>query len=109
MSAKFATATVLASLLFAGPAMASDQLATVVLSQSCDYILLNSNNGMVLVKQLKGEAPKAGDTLKGSFSAGNFSELRNTRDSSSLNVWVDMVDPHDSKALNQYSQHCGQG
>ncbi|EKF75559.1 hypothetical protein A11A3_01762 [Alcanivorax hongdengensis A-11-3] len=108
MSAKTVFAiTVLAAALTSQTALAaSSQLATVVLSQSCDYILLNSSHGMVLVKQLKGQSPHAGDTLSGDLSAGDFSQLQNTRNKAALSVWVDLVDPHSNKAISEYSRHC---
>lgn len=94
------------ALLLTGQAQASDQQATVILSQSCEYMLLNSSNGMVLVKQLDGISPQAGDTLKGNFTPGDFSNLQNTRNQDSMQVWVDLVDPHSSKALSQYGRYC---
>lgn len=97
----------LASLLLIGNvAHADQQQATVILSQSCDYMLLNSNRGMVLVKQLDGITPMEGDTLSGDLTAGDFSDLKNSRNQDSMQVWVDLVDPHSSRALSQYGRYC---
>ncbi|MCG8392869.1 MAG: hypothetical protein MI745_07285 [Pseudomonadales bacterium] len=94
------------SLFSATAHAASNEQATVILSQSCEYMLLNSSQGMVLVKQLDGITPQAGDTLRGTLSAGDFSDLQNTRNQDSMQVWVDLIDPHSSKALSQYGRYC---
>tara|TARA_Y100001934_G_scaffold277598_1_gene376747 strand:- start:1644 stop:1928 length:285 start_codon:yes stop_codon:yes gene_type:complete len=93
-------------MLLSPAAQANQQQATVILSQSCEYMLLNSSGGMVLVKQLDGATPQEGDTLRGNIVAGDFTNLQNTRDQASMQVWVDLVDPHSSKALSQYGRYC---
>ena len=101
-----AGAAIVFGMAFSTPVMADQQQATVILSQSCEYMLLNSSRGMVLVKQLDGTTPREGDTLSGSFIAGDFSNLQNNRNQDSMQVWVDVVDPHSSKALSQYGRYC---
>ena len=96
----------LAGFMMLGNAAHANQQATVIISQSCDYMLLNSSKGMVLVKQLDGITPQEGDTLLGEFTAGDFSNLQNNRNKDSMQVWVDTVDPHSSKALSQYGRYC---
>lgn len=96
----------LAGCMMLGNAAHANQQATVIISQSCDYMLLNSSKGMVLVKQLDGITPQEGDTLLGEFIAGDFSNLQNNRNKDSMQVWVDTVDPHSSKALSQYGRYC---
>lgn len=93
-------------MLLSQTVQANQQQATVIVSQSCEYMLLNSNGGMVLVKQLDGATPQAGDILKGNIVAGDFTNLKNTRNQVSMQVWVDLVDPHSSKALSQYGRYC---
>ena len=44
-------ATLMGCMLLSPAAQANQQQATVILSQSCEYMLLNSSGGMVLVKQ----------------------------------------------------------
>src|SRR5690606_2750025 len=46
--------------------------ATVILSQDCDYILMDSPQGQILAKVVKGEHPKPGDTLEGSLQQRSF-------------------------------------
>ncbi len=99
-------ATLMGCMLLSPAAQANQQQATVILSQSCEYMLLNSSGGMVLVKQLDGATPQEGDTLRGNIVAGDFTNLQNTRDQASMQVWVDLVDPHSSKALSQYGRYC---
>lgn len=96
----------LACCTLSNTAVAGQQQATVILSQSCDYVLLNSSKGMVLVKQLDGAAPQPGDTLSGDLEPRSFSKLMNTRNQDSMQVWVDLVDPHSNKALGQYGRYC---
>lgn len=90
----------------ATPAASASQQATVILSEDCKYLLLNAKQGMVLVKQLEGATPRVGDTLSGELTVRDFSHLHNGRDNSDLRVWVDLVDPHNSKALSQYGRYC---
>ena len=101
-----AGAAIVGCMALSTPVIADQQQAPVILSQSCEYMLLNSSRGMVLVKQLDGITPQEGDTLSGSFTAGDFSNLHNTRNKDSMQVWVDLVDPHSSKALSQYGRYC---
>ncbi len=96
----------LASCIMPGSGAQANQQATVIISQNCDYMLLNSSKGMVLVKQLDGITPQQGDTLLGEFIAGDFSSLQNNRNKDSMQVWVDTVDPRSSKALSQYGRYC---
>jgi len=93
-------------MLLGQTAHANQQQATVILSQSCEYMLLNTRGGMVLVKQLDGTTPQAGDTLKGNIVSRLLPKKQNTRDQASMQVWVDLVDPHSSKALSQYGRYC---
>lgn len=80
--------------------------ATVILSQGCEYVLLDSTQGQVLLKLIKGEPPKAGDVLRGTFRQRDFAELTIKRDGSKVSTWVDMIDRSGSKALMRYSQYC---
>ncbi|MDF1630681.1 MAG: hypothetical protein P1U78_12870 [Alcanivoracaceae bacterium] len=78
---------------------------TVIIARDCDYVLLDSQEGQILIKMIKGERPKTGDKLAGKLERG-FSELTNKRTSETMKVWVDQVDPSGSKALMHYSQYC---
>ncbi len=80
--------------------------ATVILSQGCEYLLLDSSQGQILMKIIKGEVPKAGDTLKGTFRQRDFAELTVQRNEGKLNAWIDLIDRSGSKALMRYSQYC---
>lgn len=94
----------LTCLLTAGHAGAAD--ATVILSQDCDYLLLDSSQGQILMKVIKGERPKPGDVVQGTLKQRDFAELTLKRDQSKINAWVDMIDRSGSKALMRYSQYC---
>ena len=78
---------------------------TVIIARDCDYVLLDSPQGQILIKLIKGEHPKAGDKLDGKLERG-FSELINKRTGEPLQVWVDQVDRGGTKALMRYSQYC---
>ena len=45
-----AGAAIVFGMAFSTPVMADQQQATVILSQSCEYMLLNSSRGMVLLQ-----------------------------------------------------------
>lgn len=77
----------------------------VIISRECDYVLLDSTQGQILIKVIKGERPKAGDTLSGKLERG-FSDLTNKRTGDVMQVWVDMVDRGGTKALMRYGQYC---
>jgi hypothetical protein len=77
----------------------------VIISRDCDYVLLDSTQGQILIKVIKGERPKPGDTLSGKLERG-FSDLTNKRTGDVMQVWVDMVDRGGTKALMRYGQYC---
>src|SRR5690554_7767907 len=79
--------------------------AIVILSQDCPYVLLDSPQGQVLIKIIKGEHPKAGDTLSGKLERG-FTELTNIRTNDTMQAWVDQVERSGSKALMRYRNYC---
>jgi hypothetical protein len=78
----------------------------VILTQDCEYVLLDSRSGQILVKMITGVTPRTGDVLTGEFEPKNFSELQNERDGAQLSVWVDMVDRHGNRALSRYTKYC---
>jgi|SRR5690606_7316779 len=80
--------------------------ATVILSQDCDYILMDSPQGQILAKVVKGEHPKPGDTLEGSLQQRSFTEMTVKRTGASINLWIDQIDRSGTKALMRYSQYC---
>lgn len=77
----------------------------VIISRECDYVLLDSPQGQILIKVIKGERPKAGDTLTGKLERG-FSKLTNQRTGEVMQVWVDQVDSGGTRALMRYGQYC---
>ena len=96
----------LACTLLLAPLNANAAEATVILSQECEYLLLDSSQGQVLMKVIKGEKPKPGDTLVGDVKQRDFSELQVQRTKAAISVWVDIIDRSGSKALLRYSQYC---
>ncbi|WP_111655980.1 hypothetical protein [Isoalcanivorax indicus] len=96
-------------LLFAGTAAHASRAGTVILSgQECGYIMLNTGQGQVLLKLIRGEAPKPGDRLEasGPLPTSDFADLTNRRTQEPLTVWVDMVDRSSNRALGRYGQYC---
>lgn len=88
------------------PSTASAANATVILSQECEYVLLDSNQGQILMKVIQGDRPKSGDTLSGSLKQRDFSKLTVKRTGEVVNAWIDIVDRSGTKALMRYSQYC---
>ena len=88
------------------PLTVSAAEATVILAQDCQYVLLDSPQGQVLIKLIKGDPPKPGDTLSGEFHQRDFTELKVKRTGATVNAWIDMIDHSGSKALMRYSQYC---
>lgn len=80
--------------------------ATVVLSQECQYLLLDSPEGQMLVKMLEGEKPKVGDRLQGSFAERTSATLKVPRTDSNIRVWVNLVDRSTTRALTLFAQYC---
>jgi len=80
--------------------------ATVILSQDCEYVLLDSSQGQILMKLIEGDRPKSGDTLIGNLKQRDFSKLTVQRTSDVISVWIDIVDRSGTKALMRYSQYC---
>lgn len=96
----------LAMLTFGTPKIASAATATVILSQDCEYVLLDSSQGQILMKLIEGDKPKSGDTLTGNLKQRDFSKLTVKRTSDVISVWIDIVDRSGTKALMRYSQYC---
>lgn len=95
----------LLSLSCSGMATAAE--GTVIINgDNCDYLLVDSSQGQVLLKLVKGDVPKRGDRLVGDFRQRDFSKLRNQRTGGELQVWVDLVDRSTSKALMRFGQYC---
>lgn len=80
--------------------------ATVILSQDCEYILMDSSQGQILAKVVKGERPKSGDSLEGPLTQRSFTEMTIKRTGANVNLWIDQVDRSGTKALMRYSQYC---
>lgn len=91
-------------LLIAPPVHAAQ--ATVVLSQECQYLLLDAPEGQMLVKMLEGEKPKVGDRLQGSFAERTSATLKVARTESNVRVWINLIDRSTTRALTLYSQYC---
>lgn len=84
---------------------ASAERSVVILSQQCEYVLLDAGGRQVLIKVISGQAPQTGDTLTGPLQAKDFSDLTNSRNQQSINVWVDMIDGN-NRALSRYTRYC---
>ena len=84
----------------------AEEGTVIITDEQCDYLLMDSSQGQVLIKLIDGTMPKRGDRLKGKFSQRDFSEMTNLSDNSTVNVWVDLVDRNTSKALMRYGQYC---
>ncbi|MFN3714040.1 MAG: hypothetical protein ACK4SX_10300 [Alcanivoracaceae bacterium] len=87
------------------PALLHAAEGTVIISRNCDYVLLDSPQGQILIKIIRGERPKAGDRLSGNLERG-FSDLTNRRTGDVMQVWVDLVDRGGTRALMRYGQYC---
>lgn len=88
------------------PSIAAAANATVILSQDCEYVLLDSSQGQILMKLIEGDKPKSGDSLTGSLKQRDFSKLTVKRTNEVISVWIDIVDRSGTKALMRYSQYC---
>lgn len=98
----------LAALLSAAPAHANGPTGTVLLSQQCDYLLLDLSGRQALLKILEGQPPQPGDRLTASADLvpRDFNTLINQRTDETLRVWVDIVERSTTRALNRYGQYC---
>ena len=96
---------VIVAAALAGTAGAAEG-TVIITNEKCDYLLMDSSQGQVLLKLIKGNMPKRGDRLTGEFKQRDFSDMTNLSDNSKVNVWVDLVDRNTSKALMRYGQYC---
>lgn len=101
-----AMATALLIVLSSLPVLAWSDQRAIIIADRCEYLLLNSNQGMVIIRKLAPASVQTGDTLVGEFTAGNFRDVTNTRTDESLRVWVDRVDRQSQRALHQYGRYC---
>lgn len=99
------TALIIALLGVATSGAAMAERSVVILSQQCEYVLLDASGRQVLVKVIDGDTPQTGDTLTGALNVKDFSDLTNHRSKQSMNVWVDMIDGN-NRALSRYTQYC---
>ncbi|KAF0804309.1 hypothetical protein A167_03729 [Alcanivorax sp. S71-1-4] len=108
MPCHHSTLLLLAALLVPAPAPADGPTGTVLLSQQCDYLLLDLAGRQALLKLLDGEAPQPGDrlTADSDLMPRDFSTLVNQRTDASIRVWVDIVERSTTRALNRYGQYC---
>lgn len=79
--------------------------AKVIITSECDYVLLDSEQGQILIKLIKGDKPKTGDVLEGKLEKG-FSDLVNRRTGDTLQTWIDMIDSGATKVLMRFGQYC---
>lgn len=98
-------ATLMAFACMMSAGTASAERSVVILSQQCEYVLLDAGGRQVLIKVISGQAPQTGDTLTGPLQAKDFSDLTNSRNQESMNVWVDMIDGN-NRALSRYTRYC---
>lgn len=108
MSCQHSTLWLLAALFSAAPAQADGPTGTVLLSQQCDYLLLDLSGRQALLKILEGEAPQPGDRLTAGADLvpRDFNTLINQRTDETIRVWVDIVERSTTRALNRYGQYC---
>lgn len=99
---------VMAGLLLSvsAPHIANAAEATVILSQECEYLLLDSSQGQILMKIIEGEKPKPGDTLSGTLKKRDVSKLTVQRTNEVISAWIDTIDRSSTQALMRYQQYC---
>lgn len=78
----------------------------MILSHDCEFLLLDSPEGQMIVKVLEGEKPKVGDQLKGELGARKSAALEVARTGATIRVWVDLVERGTTRALTRYAQYC---
>lgn len=92
--------------LGSAPVTAAADEGMIMLSGECPYMVLDADQGQVLVKQISGSRPRTGDILTGKFDTQEFATLNNENTGEELKVWVDLVDTHGNRALSRHGRYC---
>ncbi len=83
---------------------------TLLSDQSCQYALLDLEDGGFIVMRITGgeHFPRPGDRLSGndSYQSGDFSEITHSRTDTTLRIWIDAVINDEQQALSRYYRRC---
>ncbi len=79
----------------------------VVLKKSgCDYYIVETNNGFVLLEWYGGNDPDVGDTIVGDFEKYGMKTLHNLTHDKQTKVWVEDFWLSKDSAIKKYNEKC---
>lgn len=105
MKKRLAVLAVLAVILI--PSIASAAKGVVVYYKSgCDYYIVETNLGYVLLEWYGGNDPSEGDTLVGDYEAYGMKDIYNLTADSETKVWVEDFWLSKDSVLEKYYDKC---
>jgi len=89
------------------PSIASAAKGAVVYYKSgCDYYIVKTNMGYVLLEWYGGNDPSEGDTLVGEYETYGMKDIYNLTADSETQVWVEDFWLSKDSVLEQYYEKC---
>lgn len=105
MKKKFAVLAFVTAILF--PSIASAAKGLVVLYKSgCDYYIVETNMGYVLLEWHGGNDPSEGDALAGDYEAYGMKDIYNLTVDAETKVWVEDFWLSKNSVLEKYYEQC---
>lgn len=106
MKIKLALTLIIISFLYF-PALVNAAKGTVVYYKSgCDYYIVETNMGYVILEWYGGNDPSEGDVLAGDYETYGMKAIYNISASSETKVWVEDFWLSKSSAIEKYRDKC---
>jgi hypothetical protein len=84
----------------------SDKGEVVKRTGSCDWFLVETNRGLVLLEWYGGNDPDEGDMIVGNLSSYGMKDLYNTTDDAELRVWLEDYMMSEDGAIEDLYEEC---
>jgi hypothetical protein len=73
---------------------------------NCNYFIVETNNGYVLLNWFGGSLPSKGDIVVGDFESYGFKDIYNITTDSELRIWVENFFMSKRYVIEKYFEHC---
>ena len=78
----------------------------VVYNRSCDYYIVETTMGYVLLEWFGGNDPSEGDVMVGDFETYGMKDIYNVTSDSEARAWVEDFWLSESSVTEKYREHC---
>lgn len=101
-----ATIIVLISLFIIADTVFAAKGEVVYKKSGCDYFIVETISGYVLLEWYGGNDPDKGDIIVGEYESYGFKDVYNVTADDELLVWVEDYWMSKSHAIEEYFDHC---